>query len=283
MAIHTFTKEHGAAREGVFPLDPRLPFGSDSDHFPVRIYVLGRFAIQHRNPSAAHVSRKAQHKPLQLLKALIAFGGRDVSEDALTHALWPDAEGDRALVAFDTTLHRLRRMLGTPGALTLFDRKLTLSSNHCWVDSWAVERLMHVLDRSFQDNRASEQEVAALSTQIENLYHGAFLGSDTPSAWSISLRERLRSRYLRYVTNVGRFWEAAAHHERAIELYRKGLETDSLMEHFYQRLMHCHLQLEQRAEALAVYYRCERVLSKLLGIRPSKVTESLRIQAQSAA
>ncbi|MBI5461427.1 MAG: hypothetical protein HY941_04485 [Gammaproteobacteria bacterium] len=248
-------------------------------NFPVRIYALGRFTLLVQD-SAPRASRKSQHKPLELLKALIALGGRDVSIEGLAHALWPDAEGDKALVAFDTTLHRLRRLLGIPGALILTGRKLTLNANQCWVDCWAVERIMRTLDSALKEHRATEADVAALGESIENLYHGMFLGTDTPTAWSLSLRERLRSRYLRYITNAGRFWETAGQHAHAIDIYRKGIETDNLMEHFYQRLMHCHLQLDQRAEALSVYYRCERVLSRLHGIRPNQITETLRIRAQ---
>lgn len=281
MALQFSEHRKGEAHEREILSRRRLPSENAPGNFAVRIYALGRFTLLLRD-SAAPVSRKLQYKPLELLKALIALGGRDVSVERLAHALWPDAEGDNALVAFDTTLHRLRRLLGVPGALILIGRKLTLSAQYCWVDCWAVERLMHSLDVSFKENRALEADVAALGEQIESLYHGMFLGSDTPTSWSLSLRERLRSRYLRYITSVGRFWEAAGQHAQAIELYRKGLETDNLMEHFYQQLMYCHLQLDQRAEALAVYYRCERVLSRLHGIRPSATTEALRVRAQTS-
>jgi hypothetical protein len=81
-------------------------------------------------------SGKAQHKPLDLLKALIAFGGRDVNTRILTEALWPDADGDAAQGAFDATLHRLRRLLGVDNAVQLKDGKLSLNENLCWVDAW---------------------------------------------------------------------------------------------------------------------------------------------------
>lgn len=247
--------------------------------YAVRIYTLGRFSLLLRN-AVPRISRKSQHKPLELLKALIALGGRDVAVQQLAHALWPDADGDRALIAFDSTLHRLRRLLGTPEALLLSDRKLTLNAQRCWVDCWVVERLMQTLDGMLKEQRATAAQVALLGAEIENLYHGMFLGSDSLHAWSLSLRERLRSRYLRYIIHVGRYWEDNGHPARAIDVYRKGIETDNLMEHFYQRLMFCHLRLGQRPEALSVYYRCERILSRLHGIRPARLTESLRLRAQ---
>ena len=61
--------------------------------YPIKIYTLGRFEII-RDDEPLHFSGKEQKKPLELLKALIAFGGRDVPEERLTDALWPDADGD---------------------------------------------------------------------------------------------------------------------------------------------------------------------------------------------
>ena len=72
----------------------------------VRIYTLGRFSLLlHGQP--AIFGRKTPQRPLELLKAVIAYGGRDISLSLLTAALWPDSDGDDARRAFDTTLFRL--------------------------------------------------------------------------------------------------------------------------------------------------------------------------------
>ena len=43
--------------------------------------------------------------------SLIALGGREASEERLSNALWPDADGDLAHESFTITLHRLRRLM----------------------------------------------------------------------------------------------------------------------------------------------------------------------------
>jgi len=242
----------------------------------VKIYSLGRFTILVNNQPAS-VGRKAQHKPLELLKAIISQGGRDVSEEFLTSALWPDAEGDTARQAFDTTLHRLRKMLVHEQAIHLRDRRISLNPNYCWVDAWALERLISETDTSLA-NAASDENgttLAHLSDRIHALYHGRFLGKEFNAAWAISLRERLRSRYLRHILNVGARWQQLGRWGRALECYRKGLEVDDLAEQLYLNLMLCHERLGQRSEALSVYRRCRFVLSVVLGIAPSAETESL--------
>ncbi len=245
--------------------------------WPVKIYTLGRFTVLTDN-QPARAGRKAQHKPLELLKALIAQGGREVSEDTLTAALWPDTEGDTARQAFDTTLHRLRRLLGNDRAIVLHDRRLSLDNRLCWVDTWAFERLLSETE-TLLANPSADPNGAALANigeRVQSLYHGAFLGKESGASWSISLRERLRSRYLRHVVSVGARWQQLGRWNRAIDCYRKGLEVDDLAEQLYQNLMLCHQQLDQRSEALSVYRRCRFVLSVVLGIAPSPATETLR-------
>ena len=260
------------------------PVHVESWPWPVKIYSLGRFAILINN-QPVRSGRKAQHKPLELLKALVALGGRDVSEDLLTSTLWPEAEGDTARQAFDTTLHRLRKLLGHEQALPLRDRKLSLDSRFCWVDSWAFERLLSEGETILASPALDPQgeALAHLVGRVNALYHGPFLGKEFGAAWSVSLRERLRSRYLRHIVSAGARWQQLGCWDRAIECYRKGLEVDDLAEQLYQSLMLCHDQLGQYSEALAVYRRCRFILSVVLGIAPSPSTEILHQRLRASA
>jgi DNA-binding SARP family transcriptional activator len=242
--------------------------------WPVRVYTLGRFALV-LDGEPLRQGRKAQHKPLEMLKTLIAFGAREVGEDSLTAVLWPEAEGDAAHVAFDTTLHRLRKLLGSEKALVLTDHRLTLDNRYCWVDVWSLERLLGQCEQQLRG--ASEgyvEHIAQMSDRIFALYQGQFLGKEPGAAWSISLRERLRSKYLRHVSEVATYWQRVGHMHRAIECYQRGLEVDDLAEEFYRNLMLCYQKLGLRSEALAVYRRCRSTLSIVLGIAPSPATEA---------
>ena len=76
----------------------------------IKIYTLGRFSLI-SNGKPMKFIKKAQSKPLLMLKALIALGGREVRKEQIADALWPDADGDISVRSFDTTLYRLRKML----------------------------------------------------------------------------------------------------------------------------------------------------------------------------
>jgi len=243
-------------------------------NYPLQIYTLGRFSVS-RGLEPIRFTRKAQHRPLQLLKALIAFGGREVATDQLAVAMWPESEGDMAYNAFEITLHRLRRLIGIDKALVLSNGLLTLDNRQCWVDVWAFEQAAGRAEALLKTAHPNPEELAGVSSRVIALYHGHFLGRETPEPWSISLRERLRSKFLRHLIDAARQWERIGRHGTAIQCYQKGLEVDDLAEIFYQRLMVCYQQLGRRSEALAVYRRCRTTLSLILSIPPSPATEAI--------
>ena len=94
------------------------------------------------------------------------------------------------------------------------------------------------------------------------------------------MRERLRGKLVRAVHAVAGRLEAKGQHERAIELYSRGLDADDLVEAFYQGLMRCYAKLGRGAEAIAIFRRLSASLGANLNAKPS--IESQRL-AEAAA
>jgi len=252
------------------------PTENDLDR-PVRIHSLGRFSVQVHRQAVTGGAKARNQRPLELLQALIAFGGRGVHAELLSQALWPDAEGDKAQNAFDVTLHRLRQLIGLKGLFLVHDRRLTLNSELAWVDAWAFERAVNHAERLFNrvDQPLSVREMAHTEDRILALYQGAFLEREATRTWTLSLRERLRSKLLRHIAEAGRAWETAGEWDRAVRYSRKGLEIDPLIEALYQRLMQCFRETGRVAEALTTYQRCRTILAEQLQIEPSRATREL--------
>ena len=121
--------------------EPASTTQASTDIPQVSIYTLGRFSLL-LNGKPAEFGRKAPRRPLELLKAIIALGGREISTASLISVLWPDVDGDTAQRSFDTTLHRLRKILGDRRVLKLKEGKFSLEGRNCWVDAWSFERLL---------------------------------------------------------------------------------------------------------------------------------------------
>jgi LuxR family maltose regulon positive regulatory protein len=240
--------------------------------WPIKIFTLGGFRLR-KNDSPSHLSRKAQKRPLSMLKALIALGGREVREDQISDALWPEADGDVAHESFATNLHRLRKLMGNEKALQLREGRLTLDDRVCWVDAWAFERILGQANVRWKEK--SKEEAVRLAENAMDLYKGPFLFRDIEQPWAAAMGERLRSKFLRSVGKLGQYWQDAGQWEKALDCYQKGLEVETLAEEFYQGLIICHERLGRLAEALSVYNRCKTALSQAFGIEPSLRTQSL--------
>jgi pentatricopeptide repeat protein len=238
---------------------------------PLKIYTLGRFEIL-KDGEPVQFSRKVQQKPLSMLKALIAFGGKDVREDRIMDALWPEADGDMAYQSFATNLHRLRQLLGYEKAIQRQEKRLTLDDRHCWVDVWAFANILEQADAQWKDGRI-DNAVSLMEKAIE-IYKGPFLAQETERTWKISLSELLRSKFLRGIEKLGQHWQETGQYEDALDCYLKGLEVDDLAEEFYQGLMNCYRRLGRIADARKVYQRYRKKFFTL-GLDPSIKIEAI--------
>jgi DNA-binding SARP family transcriptional activator len=242
----------------------------------LKIYTLGRFSIV-RNGESIRFNRKPPKKPLLMLKALVALGGREVRKELIADAIWPDSEGDAADRAFATTLHRLRKLMKNHKTVLLNNGCLTLNQALCWVDVWAFERLCGKADAAWErGDRKSIVEAVNTTQKVLQIYSGPFLKEEYEEPWSALLRDRLRSKYLRCIGKIGHYWEQTNQLEKAIDCYQRTLEADGSEEESYRRLMACYFRQGKNEMALSVYDRCKRVFSLMYGIAPSRETETLR-------
>ncbi len=241
--------------------------------WPVKIYLLGRFQV-FIDDEPVQFSGKIQKKPLMLLKALVTLGGGEVQAEQIEDVLWPEAEGDEAHNSFDTTLHRLRKWIGHPDAFRFGSGVAEMDRKICWTDVWAFESLIEKAGMEEKQGRLGR--TLDLTEKAVSLYKGTLLPGEANEPWTVSPRERLRRKFLKCVTWLGRRHEDAGEWEKAVSCYDRGLEADDIYEEFYQHIMLCYQHLGRKAEALATYERCRKVLSARLGVKPSTKTEKLR-------
>jgi LuxR family maltose regulon positive regulatory protein len=237
-----------------------------SDREIFRVHVLGRFRLLMGNTPVIIPPRL--RKPQELLQALIAFGGTEVSAGALIDALWPDSEGDAAYHALESALYRLRQLLGARDAVRMEGGKASLNRDQWWVDMWEFEA---ELQRRQAPGANGIESIGGLRL----LYQGHFLQHETEKPWVLKARQELRDRLLRAIRDAARACERAHRWEDAANLYRSGIELDSLNEGLYRGLMLCHQELGDHSEALQAYRRCRELLTRFLGIPPNAKTQAL--------
>ena len=243
---------------------------------PLRVHTLGQFALQ-VNGTPLQFSRKVQKRPLDLLKVLIALGGEQVEISGITASLWPEAEGDTAKASFDSTLYRLRKLLGVPDVLPVSEGRLSLARDQCRVDIWAFDELVKRIEVATASNdNVKAADFGEMARALLQLYNGHFLDQESQESWAMAARDQLRAKFIRAVTRLGEVLEQRKDWGQAAELYLRGLELDNLAESLYRRLMIVYREQGESAEAINIYRRCRDMLSVVLNTKPSEETETVR-------
>ena len=244
--------------------------------WPIKVYTMGQFRLV-IDEDIIRFSGKSQKKPLDILKAIITLGGRGVREEDLTNWFWPEADGDAAHQSFKTTLHRLRKLLRHENSVQFTEGVVNLNPDYFWIDAWEFEKLADKVDLEWytEDSGVNMTKNAEEIERAITLYEGSFLSHDSWQTWSVSFSERLQSKFLRIVKKLAFYWLSLNQYDSAIRCYQRGIEVDPLAEEFYRSLMQCYQQMANKAEAMATYYRCKKILSSTLNIDPSVETESI--------
>jgi LuxR family maltose regulon positive regulatory protein len=241
-----------------------------------RVSTLGTFQLWQGN-QIVEFPAKAQKRPMDFLKVLIAYGGKQVSEERITEALWPRIDGDSAHRSFSTTLHRLRRLLGEDKAIVLREGRVSLDQQYWWVDTWAFEHLAEEITASLK-LPASSVDFAALkrlADEILAIYCGPFMGEGAEESWYFNLKERLRNRFVRCIGEVNNRLEQVGQWDEAVDYYHRSIEVDPLAEGTYRHLMLCYQKLGRRAEGMETYNQCRKTLRAALGVEPSVETKGI--------
>ena len=218
--------------------------------WPLRIRALGGFTIEAGGEPLPPAPR-AQRKPLDLLKLLVARGPQPVDASVALDALWPEADGAAARASFDMTVMRLRKLLSRHDAVHVDASHVGLDTRIVWVDAFAFA------------SGASDE------------YPGSLFGAAAVQPWWAAAREKLHQRFLRRTAERGRTLLAAGCAEAALEAFEAGLAQDPLAEELYQGAIRCHLAAGRQADALRTFRRCREQLSIVLGVSPAASTLAL--------
>jgi LuxR family transcriptional regulator, maltose regulon positive regulatory protein len=231
--------------------------------WPIKIYTLGQFVVL-KDDVPLVFAKKAPRRLLQLLKAIIVFGGENVPKDKLFEAIWPDDDAATASDALKVAISRLRLLLGNDSAIVLQGGSVSINRGVCWVDLYA-----------FESSGKHPKPDIPNTTGVVELYKGELLPEEAGASWVIGPRERLRSAFLNLINEQARRLEHDGQWEQALGAYRRGIEAENLAESFYQGQMRCYAALNKRAEGQAVYRRLRQLLSITLGIAPAPASTQL--------
>lgn len=176
------------------------PPAHESETWPwlIRIRVLGAGEILVEDV-VLRMEGKAQKKPLELLRALIARGPGGAELGLLADDLWPDSDGDAADNNMRMTLHRLRKLLRHSQAVVVEESRVRLNETCVWVDAWALDKCYL---RQEGKSGSTVEDAQAMLARITGLYRGEAFMHAPEEPWILAARDRWRVRYERLVTRL---------------------------------------------------------------------------------
>lgn len=235
----------------------------------VEIHTLGGFKL-YINGELLTFKRKTQKKPIELLKAIVAKGGENIAIERLMDSLWPDSEGDAAKSVFDSTLHRLRKLLVNDKVIALRDGHLSLDFRRCWVDTFALSRTMDSVPEILSASNLEE-----FVDHVLALYRGDFLAGEQES-WMLAQRDRVKIKVVQCLRSAIVRTIDSDDINRLEEVLDCILERFPESEVFYALLMRTYVEQGRNADAVSTYHRCDRMLQSALGVPPSMEMQKLR-------
>lgn len=236
--------------------------------WPVRLHALGQWTLVIDDQT----QRSGSKKPIELLRYLVAVGGRDVDCAQIAEALWPDADGDLAHHSFETTLYRLRKLLRHDGALLLRDGRLSLDPQLCWLDLWSLDEASAAIDAALRQG-VEVAVLAQLTRRLFQLYRGPLL-KGLGEYWCLVPRSRLHGRVLHLLTQVAEYLHRHQAWGDLVTCCEQGLLLEETAEELYRLLIVACRSQGRLSEAVAVYRRCCRALEHA-GASPSAATLTL--------
>ncbi|MCF6323857.1 MAG: hypothetical protein L3J89_05960 [Gammaproteobacteria bacterium] len=249
------------------------PYDIEEWPWPIRIYTLGRFEI-YIDGQRLEAPARSRPKLFALLKTLIAFGGTQVREERISENVWPDAEGDAAHQLFDTTLFRLRKMLGLHHVLINREGTLSLNKRYCWLDTWALNSEIDTLASLIETKGVTDDEIKKHENRIYRVYHGDFLCSEEHLPIALHEQQKINSKLLNTLFKLADYWLLNNSAKEAETCLKKINAVFPLAEKACLMLMKLFRSQHRFSDAVHIYKTCQQRLMRERHSKPSYEVES---------
>ncbi|MBM3190376.1 MAG: SARP family transcriptional regulator, partial [Chloroflexi bacterium] len=218
------------------------------------------------------------NKPRALLAYLAIEAGRTHARETLAGLLWPDMPNDAALGNLRRVLSNLRQAIGDreaerPCLLITRDTVALDATASVVIDA---ARFAELVRGAGEASSACDRLEQAVALYRGDLLEGFSLADSAPfEEWLVVARERFRRQLLSALRRLAGRLEGLGDYGRARAYAWRLVELEPWDENAHRTLMRTLALSGRRAEALAHYAACCRLLERELGVAPSRETQAL--------
>lgn len=241
------------------------------------IQMLGEFSISFGDKCIDEKSRRSK-KMWTLLKYLITFRDREISQNEIIDLLWPNGESDNPGGALKTQLYRLRMVLKELGIPD--EKELVISVMGTYAFNNTLDTTIDIVEfeRYFKlssQAEISEKEQASYLQKAFRLYKGDFLHKSGIEKWIIPINVYYHSVFLKI---AHRFIDILHKHKQYTELIdvcKKTVLIDNLDNKAHHYLIKALYESGEHQAAKRHYYYVIDMFYNQQGINPSPELISL--------
>lgn len=245
----------------------------------LQIYMLGEFSLACGERKVDDQSSRSK-RVWTLIQFLIANRMKDVSQNDLIEAIWPEedhAVGDPANT-LKTIVHRARQALDSlefePGKNIILYRNGAYAWNNDLPVSIDAEKFILACDAA---ETATGEKKLALLMQALAYYCGDYLPKSSFEGWVMPLSSYYRSRYLQTVHSAIEMLTQAGRYDDIVSMCRRASVIDPYDEEIHLALIQALVSTGAQQEAMSHYNFVTEMFFSHFGVTPSsKLTQLYR-------
>jgi DNA-binding SARP family transcriptional activator len=257
----------------------RLPApdgAGDQWPWPLRIRMFGTLLVELDDKPLAFPGR-TQAKPLELLCYLASCADMRADNVSLCTALWSSEDLAKSNKSLETTISRLRKLLGRDDIVRVAHGQVSLDPNAVWCDWAHMRALAQKLSKAATNARSDNPlDVEAVANALLECYRGPFLAGGEEAPWVLGRRDDAVQRFVAAALAAQTAWRKHNGPQALVSFLESALLHEPLSETLASALMQHYAAHQQPADALRIYRFFRNQLSLRTGMHPSAAIESLK-------
>lgn len=237
----------------------------------VQVLMLGGFELRVGDRTMGDQDNRS-HQVWRVLEYLVAFRHREITQNEMIEAFWPDEQSDNPANALKNLIYRIRVLLTKAELPNAKDIIVFSGGAYSWnnrlatvVDSEEFEALIkHADDETLVAEVRVEQYLAAL-----HLYRGDFLGAAATEAWAAPLTAYFHSLYMRSVHRAAALLQDLGRNNEIVQICRSAAVIDQFDEGIHAALLRALARMKKPQLAIEHYQQVVSTFYNELGVKPS--------------
>ena len=250
--------------------------------------LFGEFSLRCGEAQIRSENNRAR-KCWLFLEYLVTYHKREVSQDELVAALWPDEAVEDPANSLKGIAYRARKVLEglhLPEDTSFFQ----VSHGRCSInpeielktDFERFDALINAKDARTETAPEGSREAAAAAVQRTGelkeafgLYRDDFLVRDATELWVLPLSTYYHSRYLAAVKEAVELWKAEGNWQEVLDICKKAATYDRYEEFLHYHIIYALIRLNDRKAALQHYEYVTNMFNQEFGTALSEQFQRL--------